>query len=263
MGLFDFLFGKKNGDEAEAAPPSDSATPRMPGVEQWGDMDWPDRVRWLGAELEQVKAACNKAGIRTNPDLLKAELRGTYKGRPVAVAIDDDGAAELRVKFINRRGHLCLGAPIPGAGTSGQDDEFWSEDNDVVAPLVAPGVAFQANRQTIDQYQAAWGGLAPALQGRVVAGIQGGMSYVVVRHQEIETHIMVGPEYQVPVAATLIRCFDDLVGLADAFGEGEAGILPLGVSAAQAPEKKVCSYCDSTYYLDTSDPRCPACGANT
>jgi hypothetical protein len=265
MGLFDFLFGKTKQPRADASAGAEPTGPRMPSLAEWEDMDGGARARWLGAELEQVKALCEKAGVRISPDLGKAELRGTHGGRPIAVTLDDDCNAELTVKFINRRGHLTLGAPIPGISDRAPADEgFWSDDNDLVAPIVGQSVALLATSKTIEESQAVWDGLAPDARQRVLAWMADGLGHhhVVARHQALESVELCGPRYQLAVVDRVMRSLAELIALAELFAEGEAAILPSGAGPAWTPEKRTCSYCSTTFFLEANDTRCPACGAN-
>lgn len=249
MGLFDFLFGKLKATEPD---------PAVGRAEQNGQ----ERARWFGEQLRAVEAACEKAGVRVSAEQGKAELRGSYAGRPIALEIDEDGRAELHVKFINRRGHLNLGPPIPGISDRVQSDGFWAEDNDTHAPLVAPGVAINATAKTIVAAQAIWAGLPGELRERVATWMAASpYTYVVARHQVIDAMVLVGPGYRVDVAPAILRALELLVALAQVFGEGEAAILPLGAGPTWMPERSTCSYCSTSYFVEVGDTRCPACGA--
>jgi hypothetical protein len=264
MGLFDFLFRRSDrvvDDDLESA--ASPAGPRMPSPSEWEDMNSPDRIRWIGTELEQVKAACDKAGVRVNPELLEAELRGNLRGRPVAVKLDDDGSVDLLVKFVNRRGHLIIGPP-QARPEGGDDGEFWDDNNDVVTPEIAPGLAITAFRSDLPAFQASWDSLDAAGRERLVAATTLGVSHIRIEHQRLEAVSIVGPAYQIPVASTLRAQLDALVAVAESFSEGAAPITPRHPNTAGAalPEKIVCSYCGTTFFVEIGDTRCPACGAN-
>lgn len=249
MGLFDFLFGKQKAPE-----PDPAAT--------WAEQDRQAHARWFGEQLRAVEAACEKAGIRVSAELGKAELRGMYSGRPIGIELDDDGRAELSVKFINRRGHLNLGPPIPGISDRPEGDGFWADDNDTHAPVVAPGVAINATGKTIAEAQAVWAGLSGELRERIATWMAASpYTYVVARHQVIDAMVLVGPANGMDVAPTILRALELLVTIAQVFGEGEAPILPLGAGAAWMPERSTCAYCSTSFYVDAGDTRCPACGA--
>ena len=263
MGLFDFLFRRSKPADDEPEPADPTAGPRMPSPDEWEDMDMTDRIRWLGAELEQVKATCDKAGVRTNPDLLETELRGNLRGRPIAAKLDDDGDLELRVKFINRCGHLILGPPQ--AQAEGDDDgEFWDDATDVVSELIAPGLAILAFRSDFPAFQATWNSLDDAGRQQLIALPRLGISHLRVEHQELESSSHVGPAYQIPVATTIQAQLEALVAVAESFSRGAAPIAPRhpNVAGAAMPEQKVCAYCGTTFYVEIADTRCPACGAN-
>lgn len=249
MGLFDFLFGKPKATEPDPAA-------------VWAGQSGQERARWFGEQLRAVEAACEKAGIRVSVELGKAELRGSYAGRPIALEIDDDGRAELNVKFINRRGHLNLGPPIPGISDRPAADGLWVDDNDTHAPVVASGVAINATGKTVVAAQAIWAGLPEALRGRLATWMAASpYSYVVARHQAIDAMVLVGPPYRMDVAPAILDALELLVALAQVFGEGEVAILPLGAGPSWMPDRLTCSYCSSSYFVEVGDTRCPACGA--
>jgi hypothetical protein len=251
MGVFDFLFGKRNAIE----PGPDPAA-------VWAGLGEQERARWFGEQLRVVEAACEKAGIRVSAELGQAELRGNYADRPIAIEIDKGGRAELSVKFINRRGHLNLGPPIPGISDRPPADGFWSEDADVQAPVVAPGVAINATGKTIVEAQAVWAALPGALRERLATWIAASpYSYVVARHQAIDAMVLVGPQYRIDVAPAILQSLELLVAVAQVFGEGEAVILPLGAGPSWMPDRSTCRYCSTSYFVEVGDTRCPACGA--
>jgi len=252
MGIFDFFRRSK------PAEPD----PRMPTYEEWEAMDSGARISWLGSELEQVKAGCDKAGVRTNPELREAELRGNLRGRPIAAKLDDIGCVDLRVKFINRRGHLIIGPPQARAEG---DDEFWEDDaSDVVTPEIAPGLAITAFRSDLPAFQASWDSLDATGRERLIAAHRLGASHIRIEHQRLEAVAFVGPQAQLPVAETIRAQLDALVAVAESFSEGPAPITPRhpNVAGAALPEQNTCSYCETTFYIELSDTRCPACGAN-
>jgi hypothetical protein len=251
VGLFDFLFGKRKTTEPDPDP-----------TVVWAGQSEPERARWFGEQLRAIEVACEKAGIRVSAELGQAELRGSYASRPIAIEIDEGGRAELSVKFINRRGHLNLGPPIPGISDRPTGDGSWSEDNDVHAPVVASGVAINATGKTIVEAQAVWAALPGTLRERLATWIAANpYSYVVARHQVIDAMVLVGPQYRVDVAPAILQALELLVAVAQVFGEGEAAIVPLGAGPSWMPERSTCRYCSTSYFVETGDTRCPACGA--
>lgn len=287
MGIFSRLFGGKSDDEdqaQQATAPTGPASPAAPAPasspwlrtteDQWDDWEDNQRLDFCKGQLERLKAAYGDGKLRKVTSNDEVQLRTTAHGHPVTVVVDyDTGWMSLKMKFVNRRGHVFLQFDEDKKLSSVENDpdSEWEEDDDggQIVEVFADGVYIEeyANeatpmiervRQTPEPLRQV---MFQALQSRsfnmlFVDGewIEGGLERCIYQIADPKAFC----DQRLAVFAQI----------AEYFSQGSTQIGPKPrvymygkpVMPDNPPPRITCAYCSTPYTLD-DDPRCPSCGA--
>jgi hypothetical protein len=281
MGVFDFLFGKKEASEESELAASGEDAPTgagAPGPVSWQDRlgqitraddwdwDWDNpRARQLVNEfLGECAPHFGNAKVKEMPDDGNIELRGTFEGAPIRFSIwmsfgsfwaiemrSSENLAELYVERDHEK--------IP---KHKDEDDPWDEDEERRV-FVAKGIYFEGGDEEIAHKLAGWAKVPDALQDRILADMERLDCNIVRAYgNEIGVHQRPGlPDLEDPIAymEDCARLMTEIRTAAPRAADASAAAVE---HAGHGPVNQItCAFCSTTFLQTPARTNCPNCGA--
>lgn len=243
MGLFDWLFGRKQ-------PPTNSATAAKPPMT-------PE------AALTGLFAPLGASQLRRDPDNDDAfEVRGAFAGRPARVRLDERHLT-IAVKAALGARAVVLIRDATRVPKPADPDPHWGDDD--VRVFVAPAIYTEGRQELVDLQLGVLAGLSPARRAALFAAMDGSFraktpivfaatsdGLTLSAYVELDEIAPVAPK----VLAVLAPLADELAALPDPLLRLRVG----APSAGPPPAIVRCDYCRSRF-VPAWDLKCPNCGA--